>query len=207
MILGGFNPIAAALIVSIISKMITMYLVGGFNTKSTSAVLGTAISLILAAGLSVIAIKACYLTGFSGEEAMFLYSARPDLDFRGILSASMILATLGAVTDVGISIASTINEVHENCPELGFKELVKSGMNVGKDIIGTMSSTLILVYLGTALPLVLLSTNIDLQKFFNLNATVSEIISALVGSIGILACAPITVVITAYLTMKEHGKG
>jgi uncharacterized membrane protein len=183
-----------------------MYLVGGFNTKSTSAVLGTSFSLVLAALLSLIAIKISHLTGFGGEETMFLYSARPDLDFRGVLSASIILATLGAVTDVGISIASSINEVHENCPELGFKELVTSGMNVGKDIIGTMSNTLILVYLGASLPLVLLSTNIDLQKFFNLNTTASEIVSALVGSIGILACVPITVVITAYLTMREHSR-
>ncbi len=203
MALNGLSPIFAALVVSVISTMITMYLVGGFNTKSTAAVLGTALSLVLAAVLSFVAINMAYLSGFSSEEATFLYAMRPDLDFKGILSASMILATLGAVTDVGISIASTINEVHETDPALGFKELIRSGMNVGKDIIGTMSNTLILVYLGASLPLVLLSSNIDMQKFFNLNNTVSEIISALVGSIGILACVPLTVVITAYLICRK----
>jgi len=79
------------------------------------------------------------------------------------------------------------------------KDLFKSGMNVGRDIIGTMSNTLILVYLGSALPLVLLSNNIDLVKFFNLNHVATEIASALIGSIAILACVPITAIVSAYL--------
>ncbi len=206
MVLNGFSPIIGAMIVSILSTVITMYLVGGLNTKSTAAALGTALSLIVSAVFSVLAIKMAHLTGFNGEEAMFLYSARPDLDFHGILAASIILAALGALMDTAISIASTVNEIYETDPALEFKELVKSGMNVGKDVIGTMSNTLILVYLGASLPLVLLSSNIDLQKFFNLNATASEILSALVGSIGILACVPVTVVITAYL-IKRRQKG
>ena len=81
----------------------------------------------------------------------------------------MIIAALGALMDTAVSIASTINEIHETDSNLGVKELFKSGMNVGRDIIGTMSNTLILVYLGSSLPLVLLSNNIDLNKFFKLS--------------------------------------
>ena len=79
------------------------------------------------------------------------------------------------------------------------KELYCSGMNVGKDIIGTMTNTLILMYLGGSLPLVLLAHNIDLMKFFNLNMVVTEISSALVGSIALVVCVPVTAIITAYL--------
>lgn len=204
MILHEVSPIFAALLVCVLSTVITVYLVGGFNYKSTSAILGTVLSLALAALLSVMAIKLATLTGFAGEEPMFLYTARPDLDFTGILSASMMLAALGAVMDVGVSIASTINEIHETDSSLGIKELFKSGMNVGRDIIGTMSNTLILVYLGSALPLVLLSNNIDLNKFFNLNQVATEISSALIGSIAILACVPITAIISAYLIKTKH---
>ncbi|MBQ8168010.1 YibE/F family protein [bacterium] len=203
MLLHGVSPILATLLVCVLSTLVTIYLVAGFNHKSTSAVLGTVFSLGLAALLSVLSIKIATLTGFAGDDTMFLYTARPDLDFTGILSAAVILAALGAVMDVGVSIASTINEIYETDNTLGINELFKSGMNVGRDVIGTMSNTLILVYLGSSLPLVLLSNNIDLVKFFNLNLVATEILSALIGSIAILACVPITAIISAYLIKQK----
>ena len=144
------------------------------------------------------------LTGFAGEESIFLYTAHPTLDFKGILASSMIIAALGALMDTAVSIASTINEIYETDKTLSVKQLFRSGMNVGRDIIGTMSNTLILVYLGSSLPLVLLSNNIDLQKFFNLNQVATEISSALIGSIAILVCVPITAIIAAI--MIKHQK-
>ena len=204
MILHEVSPILASLIVCILSTVITIYLVGGLNFKSTSAILGSIVSVGFAAALSILSIKLATLTGFAGEESMFLYTARPDLDFTGILSASMMLAALGAVMDTAVSIASTINEIYLTDKNLTIKDLFKSGMNVGRDIIGTMSNTLILVYLGSSLPLVLLSNNIDLNKFFNLNQVATEITSALIGSIAILACVPVTAIISAYLIKTKH---
>ena len=206
MILSGFCPIASAVLTGIISTIITIYLVGGFNSKSSSAIIGTSISLIFAGAMSMLAIYFAHLTGFSGEENMFLYTARPDLSFTGILSASMIISALGALMDTAVSIASTINEIYETDKTLSINQLFKSGMNVGRDIIGTMSNTLILVYLGTSLPLVLLSSNIDMNKFFNLNQVATEILSALTGSIAILFCVPITAIIAAYLIKKQKEK-
>ena len=206
MILNGFCPIASSVLVGILSTIITIYLVGGFNSKSSSAIIGTSISLIFASALSMIAIYFAHLTGFAGEEPMFLYTARPDLNFTGILSASMVIAALGALMDTSVSIASTINEIYETNKTLTIKQLFKSGMNVGRDIIGTMSNTLILVYLGSALPLVLLSSNIDMNKFFNLNQVATEILSALTGSIAILFCVPITAIVAAYLIKNQKEK-
>ena len=202
----GFSPIIATLIVSLISTTVTMYTVGGFNKKSTSAILGTVGSLIIASCLSLLTIKFARLTGFCCEETMFLYQADPNLNFKGILTASMMLATLGAVMDTGMSIASSINEFYVLNPKLTPKELFFSGMNVGKDIIGTMANTLILVYLGGSLPLVLLSQNIDLQKFFNLNQVVTEISSALIGSIALVTCVPITAIIAAKVVTINKNK-
>ncbi len=206
LVLHGFCPIIASIIVGVLSTVITIYLVGGLNSKSTSAVLGTTVSLIFAGILSILAIVTAHLTGFAGEENLFLYGVRPDLSFRGILSASMIIAALGALMDTSVSIASTINEIHETDNSLGVVDLFKSGMNVGRDIIGTMSNTLILVYLGSSLPLVLLGSNIDLQKFFNLNQVATEILSATIGSIAILACVPITAIIASYLIKNKKEK-
>lgn len=206
LILHGVNPVVSAVVVGILSTIITIYLVGGFNSKSSAAILGTAMSLIFAGGMSLAAIWMARLTGFAGEESMFLYSTRPDLSFKGILAASMIIAALGALMDTGVSIASSVNEIYETDKKLTVNQLFKSGMNIGKDIIGTMSNTLILVYLGSALPLVLLSNNIDLQKFFNLNQVSTEILSALIGSISILACVPLTAIIAAYLIKHQKEK-
>lgn len=206
MILNGFCPIASAVLVGILSTIITIYLVGGFNSKSSSAIIGTSLSLVFAGVLSLLTIYLAHLTGFAGEESMFLYSAHPDLNFPGLLSASMIIAALGALMDTGVSIASAINEIYETDRTLSVKQLFTSGMNIGKDVIGTMSNTLILVYLGSALPLVLLSNNIDLQKFFNLNQVATEISSAVIGSIAILLCVPLTAIISAYLIKKQKTK-
>ncbi len=206
MVLNGFCPIASAVLTGILSTVITIYLVGGFNSKSSAAIIGTSISLIFAGALSMLAIYFAHLTGFAGEENMFLYTARPDLSFTGILSASMIIAALGALMDTAVSIASTVNEIYETDKSLTVRQLFKSGMNVGRDIIGTMSNTLILVYLGSSLPLVLLSSNIDMNKFFNLNQVATEILSAIIGSIAILACVPITAVIAAVLIKRQDEK-
>ena len=206
LILNGFCPIISAIIVGALSTIVTIYLVGGLNYKSTSAIIGTMLSLIFAGILSILAIYIAHLTGFSGEESIFLYGVRPDLSFQGILSASMIIAALGALMDTSVSIASTINEIHETDNSLGVMKLFQSGMNVGRDVIGTMSNTLILVYLGSALPLVLLANNIDLQKFFNLNQVSTEILSPIIGSIAILACVPITAIISAYLIKHRKNK-
>ena len=108
--------------------------------------------------------------------------------------------------DTAVSIASTVNEIFETDKSLSVKQLFKSGMNVGRDIIGTMSNTLILVYLGSSLTLVLLSSNIDMNKFFNLNQVATEILSALIGSTAILFCVPVTAISAAYLIKKQKEK-
>jgi len=199
MILAGISPIISTILVCLLSTAVTMYLVGGFNRKSTSATLGCVLSLIFAGILSLLTVKFASLSGFTNEHSMFLYSAHPELNFVSIVVSTMILATMGAVMDVAMSIASTINEIYAIDHTKTVKELFISGMNVGKDIIGTMANTLILVYLGASLPLLLLATNIDLQKFINLNQVVTEIASALIGSSAIVICVPITALIASEL--------
>lgn len=194
LILIGINPVLSTLLICLISTAATMYLVGGFNAKSSSAVIGAILSLLFAGALSYLTMITAHLTGFAEENSMFLYTAHPELDFISITISTMIVATLGAVMDVAMSIASTINEIFIIDTNKTVKELFISGMNVGRDIIGTMANTLILVYLGGSLPLILLAENIDLQKFVNLNQVVTETASALIGSIAIVICVPFTAI-------------
>lgn len=202
LVLIGLNPILATILICLLSTAFTMYLVGGFNRKSTSATLGCTLSLIFAGLLSISTAKLACLTGFNSEHSMFLYNVHPELNFVSIAVSTMILATLGAVMDVAMSIASTINEIYTVDNTKSVKELFNCGMNVGRDIIGTMANTLILVYLGTSLPLLLLASNIDFQKFINLNQVVTEISSALIGSCAIVICVPITALVASKLVRK-----
>ena len=199
MILAGVPPLAGTILVCLLSTAITMYLVGGINSKSTSAAAGTVLSLIIAGIASLLTIKFAKLTGFSDETTLYLYSSHPELDFTSITASVIIIAALGACMDIAMSIASTVNEIYLTNKSQTVKELFKAGMNVGRDIIGTMANTLILVYMGGALTLLLLAGGIDAYKFFNLNAVVTEISSAIIGSIALLLCVPITAVISANL--------
>ncbi len=199
MILAGAPPLAGTILVCLLSTAVTMYLVGGINSKSTSAAAGTIISLIIAGVASLLTIKFAKLTGFSDETTLYLYSSHPELNFTSITASVIIIAALGACMDIAMSIASTVNEIYQTNKTLTVKDLFKAGMNVGRDIIGTMANTLILVYMGGSLTLLLLAGGIDAYKFFNLNAVVTEIASAIIGSIALLLCVPITAIISAKL--------
>lgn len=201
LVLSGFNPVLATVLTCMSAAVIAIFLVGGINAKSSGAILGTILSLCFAAILSVLSISLVNLNGYASEQYMYLASAHADLNLLEVLASAMIIGSLGAVMDIAMSISSTVNELFANS-EMGIRDLFFSGMNVGKDIIGMMANTLILAYLGGSLALVLLSNNIDFQKFFNLNQVAVEISSALIGSIGIVLCVPITAIISAILIKK-----
>jgi len=203
-VLNKFPVIPMTVLIAFISTFITMYVVAGVNLKSLSASLGTVFSVIIAGIISSLVIKFAPLNGFNHQEAAMLWASRPDLDFTALLTAGVIIASLGAVMDVGMSIASSIYELKKVNNELTTKELITSGFNVGKDIMGTMANTLILAYIGSAFALVLLAANAPLIKLLNLNSIASEIASAITGSIGIVFCVPITAVIAGYLIGKDN---
>ncbi|OGI16679.1 MAG: hypothetical protein A2287_03995 [Candidatus Melainabacteria bacterium RIFOXYA12_FULL_32_12] len=202
-ILSNYPIIPTTIAIALISTLVTMFVIGGINIKSLSATLGTVGGLSVAGLLSMLIIKIAPLTGLTDQESVILWTSRPDLDFTGILTAAMIIGSLGAIMDVGISIASSITEVKETNPLLSPTQLIKSGLNVGTDIIGAMSNTLILAYIGGAFPLILLAANVPFIKFINLNSIASEIAAAIAGSIGIVLCVPITAAISGYLIGRQ----
>ncbi|OGI04270.1 MAG: hypothetical protein A2Y25_09360 [Candidatus Melainabacteria bacterium GWF2_37_15] len=205
-ILNSYPIIPSAIGVSLISTIMTMTIVGGWNLKSLSASLGTIISVTIAGLVSLLVIHSAPLSGFHDQESSMLWMARPDLDFTEILAASVIIAALGAVMDVGMSIASSINEIKNANKDLTPVELIKSGMNVGRDIMGTMSDTLIMAYIGGAFSLMLLAANAPFIKLINLNSIATEITAAITGSIGIVLCVPITAAIAGWLIGRKQLK-
>ena len=133
-----------------------------------------------------------------------------DVDFRELLFSGIILGALGAVMDVAVSIAAAQYEMKQLAPATKFKTLVSSGLAVGRDVMGTMANTLVLAYIGGALPLILLISaqpNIDLLRVLNLNMIAAEIVRSLIGSIGLLCAIPITAYATAFLLTVKRARG
>ncbi|MBI1858694.1 MAG: YibE/F family protein [Candidatus Melainabacteria bacterium] len=205
----GINPLLSAVIVSILATGITMLLVAGKNLKSLAATLGTGVGVAISGLIATFVIKMASLSGLANTEAMILWGNQLfNLNFKGLLAAGMIVSCLGAVMDVAISIASSIQEIKIANPSYSGKQLFTSGMNVGNDIIGTMTNTLVLAYTGMALPLlILISNESNPIKFLNLELVVSEVTAAIAGSIGLIIAVPVTAIIMSLMVGSKHKNG
>lgn len=207
MILKGADPIPVSILISIGVTIITIFLVGGINSKSISAIIGTIIGVVIAGAISYIVGRNAHLTGLSAEEAtMLIYIPQGiEFDFKNLLFSGIILGSLGAIMDVGMSISSSIEEIYRANNKLTIRELFESGMNVGRDIMGTMINTLILAYTGTSIPilLVFMAYETSMTKIVNLDIIATEIVRSVSGSIGLILTIPITALISSILIKKQ----
>lgn len=202
-LLRGANPILLSVAVSALATIFTILLVGGVNRKSAAAILGTLGGVSVAGILAIVVGGATHASGLSGQEAqmlMFIPQAI-SFDFRALFMASIIIGALGAVMDIGMSIASAMTEIRHADPALSRRALFWSGMNVGRDIMGTMANTLILAYTGGSLALLLLVTahEVEFIELINMDYIASEVLRALAGSIGLVAAIPVTALAAAWL--------
>lgn len=200
--LKGFNPLISSTLICFLAASATIFSIGGLSKKSLAAFLGTIGGVIVAGLASFLVIDAAPLTGLSSEEAQILRASMPGQQpafFAGLLAASMLIGALGVIMDVSISIASAVTELSATDTRLTAKQLYEKGMNVGRDIMGSMTSTLVLAYSGGALPLLLLMSTMPSMKLVNLDLVASEIASALTGSLGLVLTIPLTALASARL--------
>lgn len=202
LLMKGYNPIAVTVVVAALVTGITFVIVGGWTKKSLAAIIGTTGGVAVAGILALLVGGAAHLTGFGEEEAaMLLYIPQGiNFDIKGLLFAGIIIGALGAVMDVGMSVASAMDEVKKVDPAISPLRLMRAGMNVGRDIMGTMANTLILAYTGAAIPLMLLlmAYQTPLVKVINLDAIATEVVRALAGSIGLIVAIPLTAVAAGF---------
>ena len=210
MILKGANPIPITILISIAITVLTIFVVGGINSKSISAILGTSGGVLIAGLIAYFVGSNVKLTGLSSEEAMMLayIPQEVNFDFRSLLFSGIILGSLGAVMDVGMSISSAIEEIYNANSNITRKDLFTSGMNVGKDIMGTMTNTLILAYTGSSIPILLLfmAYETSMIKILNLDIIATEVIRSLAGSIGLVLTIPLTAFIASVLIKKDNKR-
>lgn len=208
-ILRGTGPAFAAILTCIVVTMITMLTISGFNEKAVSAIAGTAMGVMIAGFLSYCVSVAANLSGLNvGEATMLMYIPQGiKFDFKELLFAGIIIGTMGASMDISMSVASSMCEVRKHNTAMSTKELLKSGLNVGKDVMGTMTNTLILAYTGSSMPIIMvfMAYRTSLIDIMNLDIIATEIVRSVAGSIGIILCVPCTA-LTVCLWEKARAR-
>lgn len=207
LILRGYSPIFSAILLVLMVTSTTMVLLNGVTRKSLCAILGTISGVVLSGLILFVFGHFMHISGYSTNDAesLLLIGDTTGLKVKDLLFSGILIASLGAIMDVAISIVSVIHEVHDKIPGIQTGGLIHSGMNVGKDMIGSMANTLILAFTGTSLSLIILlySYSVQFNQLMNMNTIAIEITQALAGSLGIVLTVPITAFITANVYAKR----
>ena len=204
--LKGFNPIITGLIAVALLTFVILALVYGFDKRLISSFCGAMLGISFAAVLSLICTKAFHIHGavMSYSESL-LYSGYEYLNLTKIFMASVFIGASGSVMDLSVDITSAVSEVVANCPDISKKNAIKSGINVARAAMGTMTTTLLLAYSGTcvALLMVFMAQGTPLYNIFNNNVVSSEIINTVAGSFGLASTAPFTALISGLILTKS----
>lgn len=209
-ILNGKDPLMLAIIIASLITVLTIIIVSGFNKKSYAAIMGTIIGVVVAAIIAMIVGNVITITGLMPDEAaMLTYIPQGiSLNYNNLLFAGILLGALGAVMDVAMSIASSIQEIYLADKSQSRRKLFSSGMAIGHDIMGTMSNTLILAYTGSSIPLllILMSYQTPLSEITNMDIVATEIVRSLAGSIGLIITIPVTAFLSVILLEIDNKK-
>jgi uncharacterized membrane protein len=207
-ILSGKNIYIMSLLVCAYTIAMTLFIVIGFNRKAFTAAVGCASGIVVTAIITVIMDKLLILSGVVDESSKYLASlpVENQINLRAIIFSGIIIGAMGAVMDVAMSISSSLWEIKEKAREINFKALLRSGLTIGRDIMGTMANTLILAYIGSSLSVVLILSvySNSLLSLFNSEMIVVEILQALAGSLGILFSMPLTALFCSIIYLKKN---
>ena len=202
LILNGFSPVWVTLLGMLLIVPVSFGLSHGWSKKTAVAMAGTLLTLIITGLLAAFFSKWAHLTGFASEEASYLRQAMGEqIQFLGLVLAGMIISILGVLDDVTISQAAVVSELHHVDQKLPPWRLYAHAMRVGHDHIASIINTLVLIYVGSALPLVLLFMQGE-QSFvsvLNYENVAQELIQMLVGSIGLILAVPLTTLVAVFI--------
>lgn len=201
-VVSGNDPVVSAVFASTLIVPVTFYLSHGISRKTHIAIVSTIVSLVVTGVLAALFIEAAHLTGYAQEEALFL--GGNNYNMKGILLAGIIIGVLGVLDDITISQASVVEELSDANKKAPSLELYRRAMNVGRDHISSLVNTLVLVYTGASLPLLLLfyESSRGIGDFINIEMVADEIVRTLVGSIGLILAVPLTTFIASFSVKK-----
>ncbi len=209
-IFHGFNPIAITLLTVLISTGVSLLLLNGFSRRTASGVISTLAGVGVTAIVFLIAASTLHLTGYNTETAedLLMIQDATGLSVRYLLIAAVLISAMGAVMDVAVSLAAALEELVSVNPTMTRRDLFKSGMNIGKDMIGTMSNTLILAFAGTALNTIicLLGYGYSMTQLFSSDYLTVEITEGLCATIGVILTVPVSAMISSLFFIKKEEK-
>ena len=209
-LLKGAPTLPTTLGICIYVSLVSLVILSGVSKKTICAFLGTTMGMVLAFIFAMITQKLLRISGLrmaDVEPLLQLRQTGTPIGLRGLLSASVIISSLGAVMDVAMSLSSALQEVHEANNKLNTKELFTSGMNIGRDMVGTMTNTLILAFLGSSLVLTLYiySIGLSLNQFLSSSYLAVEIATGISSSIGVILSVPLTALIASIAYSKKES--
>ncbi len=207
MLLQGVDPVLSALLGSLFILPAMFYLSHGFTKKTHVAIISTLIALIITGILATIFTELSQLSGLTSEESTFLkVGIGSNINFTGLTLAGIIISVLGILDDVTITQTSVVQQLKAVQQQISLKELYTRSMAVGRDHIASVVNTLILVYTGASLPLLLIffDSSHSLSDILNYEFMAEEITRTLVGSIGLILAVPIATVIASVVFHKDE---
>ncbi|GAA4660932.1 hypothetical protein GCM10023214_61300 [Amycolatopsis dongchuanensis] len=204
-ILAGENPLLVAIVGAGVIMFVALYLTHGLSARTSVAVLGTMVSLVLIGLLSVIFSAAASLTGLDDSTSTLIGSLGHGIDARGLLLAGIVIGALGVLDDVTVTQTSAVWELRRANPDLGWRELYRAGQRIGRDHVGSAVNTLVMAYAGAALPVLLYSSlsGVGLGTILGSQDIAEEIVRTLAGSVGIVAAVPVTTGLAALIASRE----
>lgn len=205
--LKGYSALLITIILIFLCSIVSFVLTAGVNKKAVSASVSSFCGVLAGAGFALIAQKIMTVTTYQMDEAetLLLIMTTTKLQIKDLLLCGVLIACIGAVMDVAMSITSSVMEVHRVNPERSTKELFRSGMIIGRDAMGTMANTLILAFAGSSLNMMLMiySYGVSFQQLMNTDFIAIEVIQSIAGSIGIIFTVPIAALIAAASCKKN----
>ncbi|MEU4168120.1 YibE/F family protein [Streptomyces sp. NPDC026665] len=208
-ILQGSNPLLVAVVGSSAIMLIALYMCHGLSARTSVAVVGTLLSLVLIGFLGSFFIDWAVLTGNTDDSTGLIHGLFPSIDMSGLLLAGVIIGSLGVLDDVTVTQTSAVWELHEANPTMGWRGLYRAGIRIGRDHIASVVNTLVLAYAGAALPLLLLFSiaQSSVGTVANSELVAEEIVRTLVGSIGLVAAVPVTTALAALVVAADREGG
>ncbi len=210
-LLKGAPTLPATFVVCVFVALVSFTILGGVHRKTICAFLGTVSGTAIAMAFGLMAQSLTRINGLrisDVEPLLQLRQTGTPIGLRGLLIAGIIISALGAVMDVAMSISSSLEEIHTANPDLDSRQLFKSGMNIGRDMVGTMTNTLILAFLGSGFVLIiyLYSLGLSFYQLFSSAYASIEVISGISSSIGMILAIPLTALISSALLARDKSK-
>ena len=207
--LRGLNPIWVGLGATLLLTVMIIALVYGFDKRCASAVSGSFLGILVTCILGILFTDLFKLNGATMSYAeTLIYTGYQGIDLKRIFMASIFIGSSGAVMDLAVDITSAVHEVVEKRPDISALEAVKSGMNVGRAAMGTMTTTLLLAYSGgyMGLLMVFMVNSTPIQHIFNYKYVASEIVQTIIGSFGLVTVAPLTALCAGILLTRAKKR-